>query len=127
VLSAAQEVENNLQSYLRIQDQVGYLTTAVQASERAAKLALIQYRAGAADYTRVLNTQTALLRQQDELAAAQGQVVASLVATYKALGGGWQIREGKDYINDSLRQQMEQTVDWGELLEAESPMGEDGP
>ena len=120
VLNAAQEVENNLQSYLRIQEQVGYLTTAVKAAENASKIALVQYRQGAADYTRVLNTQSSLLQQQDELASARGQVVTSLVATYKAIGGGWQIREGKDYINPQLKTRMNETIDWGDMLEAPS-------
>jgi outer membrane protein TolC len=120
VLSAAQEVENNLQSFLRIKDQVGFLTTAVEASENAARIALVQYRQGAADYTRVLNTQSSLLQQQDQLAAARGQVVTSLIATYKAIGGGWQIREGKDYINPELKSQMKETIDWGGILEEPS-------
>lgn len=131
VLSAAQEVENNLQSYLRTQEQVGYLATAVKAAENASKIALVQYRQGAASYTRVLNTQSSLLQQQDELAAARGQVVTSLIATYKAIGGGWQIREGKDYINPQLKLQMNETIDWGGLLEepsatsaVETPVGD---
>jgi hypothetical protein len=33
-----------------------------------------------------------LVRKQDQLAAAQGDVVTSLISVYKALGGGWQIR-----------------------------------
>lgn len=120
VLNAAQEVESNLQSFLRIQDQVGYLKTAVKASENASKIAMVQYRQGAAEYTRVLNTQTSLLRQQDELASAQGQVVTSLIATYKAIGGGWQIREGNSYIHPELKTQMNETIDWGGMLEEPS-------
>jgi len=49
---------------------------------RSAELALVQYRQGAADYTRVLNTQTALLLQQDELTVVRGQVVSNLVAKH---------------------------------------------
>lgn len=77
----------------------------------------MQYREGATDYTRVLNTQTSLLQQQDALTAARGQVVANLVATYKALGGGWQIRQGNNYISSDLVDDMEQRTDWGELLQ----------
>ncbi len=86
------------------------------ASARAAELALAQYSQGASDYTRVLNTQTSLLAQQDTLTAARGQVVSNLVATYKALGGGWQLREGNNYVSPDLINSMEIRTDWGELL-----------
>jgi len=64
----------------------------------------------------VLNTQTALLIQQDSLTEARGRVVSSLVATYKALGGGWQLREGSNYVRPDLIDTMEDRTDWGELL-----------
>ena len=57
---------------------------------------------------------------EDLLAAARGEEVRSLVATYKALGGGWQIREGNDYISDENRNIMQQRTNWGELMEASS-------
>jgi len=115
-LAAAKEVQDGLQGFLRTQEQVGHLTNAVTASARAAELALAQYSQGASDYTRVLNTQTALLQQQDTLTAARGQVVSNLVATYKALGGGWQLREGSNYVSPELINSMEIRTDWGELL-----------
>ena len=115
-LAAAKEVQDGLQGFLRTREQVGYLTDAVTASNRAAELALAQYKQGAADYTRVLNTQTALLQQQDTLTAARGQVVSNLISTYKALGGGWQLRDGNNYIRTDLINSMEVRTDWGELL-----------
>ena len=69
-LAAAREVQDGLQGFLRTQEQVAYLQKAVTASDRAADLALVQYREGATDYTRVLNTQTSLLQQQDALTSA---------------------------------------------------------
>lgn len=117
-LAAAKEVQDGLQGFLRTQEQVRHLTNAVAASERATKLALVQYSEGASDYTRVLNTQTSLLSQQDALTSARGQVVSNLIATYKALGGGWQIRTGNNYIDPELIDTMQQRTDWGELLEA---------
>lgn len=120
VLAAAREVQDGLQGFLRTREQVGFLTQAVGASARAADLALVQYQQGATDYTRVLDTQTALLQQQDSLTSARGQVVINLVATYKALGGGWQIRQGNDYVKTSLVDGMKERTDWGDLLEAPS-------
>jgi len=57
-----------------------------------------------------------LLLQQDELTAARGQVVSNLVATYKALGGGWQLREGNNYVSPDVINSMEIRTDWGDLL-----------
>jgi hypothetical protein len=84
-------------------------------------LALLQYREGVVDYTRVLNTQTSLLQQQDSLTSAQGQVVNSLVSVYKSLGGGWQIREGNDYMPQQIKTDMGERTDWGELLQTPEP------
>jgi len=115
-LAAAREVQDGLQGFLRTQQQVEYLSSAVKATSRAADLALVQYREGATDYTRVLNTQTALLQQQDALTSARGQVVSNLVATYKALGGGWQLREGDNFVRPEVIDTMQERTDWGELL-----------
>ncbi len=121
VLNAAREVEDGLLGYLRRQEQVGYLNDGVAASAKAAELALKQYEYGAVDFTRVLNTQTALLGQQDSLAAARGQVVISLVSVYKALGGGWQIRGAQEYVNPAIKQKMGERTDWGDMLNTAAP------
>ena len=48
----------------------------------------------ATDYNRVYNLTVALVQDQDALAATQGQLANSLISTYKAIGGGWEIRYG---------------------------------
>jgi NodT family efflux transporter outer membrane factor (OMF) lipoprotein len=118
VLNAAREVQDGLLGFLRTREQVGFLTDAVAASERATKLALAQYRQGAVDYTRVLNTQTALLQGQDALTSARGGVVSSLVSVYKALGGGWQLRQGNNYVDSETRKKMAERTDWDGQLES---------
>ena len=45
-----------------------------------------------------------------------GSVVINLIATYKALGGGWELREGRDVVPVKIQEQMRQRTDWGELL-----------
>ena len=116
VLRAAQEVEDASVAYLRSQDQAGFLGESVEASKRAVDLALIQYRDGAIDYTRVLDTQAFLVRQQDRLATTRGEVALNLVALYKALGGGWQIRRGRVFVAKEIQQEMRDRTDWGRLL-----------
>ena len=90
VLEAAREVEDALAAYLRSQTRVGYLSASVGDARRSVELALVQYRQGSATYQRVLDTQRFLVRQEDQLTRTQGNVALNLVATYKALGGGWE-------------------------------------
>ncbi len=59
------------------------------------------------------------MAQQDQLTGARGGIAQSLIALYKALGGGWQIREGKDFVPEEIRVEMAQRTDWGELLSLE--------
>lgn len=89
VLEAAREVEDALAAYLRSQTRVGYLADSVGDARRSVELALVQYRQGSTTYQRVLDTQRFLVRQEDQLAGTRGDVALNLVATYKALGGGW--------------------------------------
>ncbi len=67
----------------------GAFTDSVTDASHSVELALVQYRQGSVTYQRVLDTQRFLVRQQDQLASTQGDVALNLVATYKALGGGW--------------------------------------
>jgi NodT family efflux transporter outer membrane factor (OMF) lipoprotein len=96
VLEAAREVEDALAAYLRSQTRVGYLTDSVSDAKRSVELALVQYRQGSATYQRVLDTQRFLVRQEDQLASTKGDVALNLVATYKALGGGWETEQSKE-------------------------------
>jgi len=115
VLRAAQEVEDGLVGFLRSQEQVKYLAGSVKASERSVQLANIQYRDGAVDYQRVLDTQRALVSVQDNWTRARGDIALNLVATYKALGGGWEQRIGKEVVDEAYLKQMTERIDWGEL------------
>jgi outer membrane protein TolC len=116
VLRAAQEAEDSMTGFLRTRDEVQYRVGGEKAARRAVDLALTQYREGATDYTTVLNTQQSLVAQQDQLTAVRGDVALSLIALYKALGGGWQIRQGKDPIPDAIKAQMRERTNWGGLL-----------
>jgi outer membrane protein TolC len=116
VLSAQQEVEDNLVGFLRGQERVTLLAQAVSAAKRSVDLATIQYREGATDYTTVLTAQQALLEQQDRLVLSRGDVPQNLIGLYRALGGGWELREGRDFIPTEIKEAMEKRTDWGGLL-----------
>ena len=93
VLSAAQDVENGLVTFLKAQRRTKAQAASVKDAEEAVKIAVAQYKAGIVDFTRVTQLEQALVTQQDTLAQAQGEIVTGLIQVYKALGGGWQIRE----------------------------------
>jgi NodT family efflux transporter outer membrane factor (OMF) lipoprotein len=97
VLTANEEVEDGLATFLRSQEQVRFLAESVDAAEKAYKTALDLFKAGfgvqgASDFTQGLVLLQNLVQQQDSLAQAQGNVALGLIQIYRALGGGWQIR-----------------------------------
>ena len=117
VLRAHQEVEDSLVGFLRKQEEAGFLLDSVKASQRSVDLSMLQYKEGLVDYQRVLDTQRFLTDQQDAWTATRGDVILNLVSMYKALGGGWQIREGKDFVSKDNIEEMEKRTDWGDLIE----------
>ena len=117
VLNAAGEVENAMARFLGSTQQADLLDESVRASQRSLDISLLQYREGVTSYQRVLDSTGNLTRQQDQQIQARGTAVTSLVAMYKALGGGWQVREGKNFVPAELRQEMKKRTNWGNLLE----------
>jgi NodT family efflux transporter outer membrane factor (OMF) lipoprotein len=91
VLIAAQEVEDGMVGFLLSRETVTASRAAVEAAELAVNLALVQYREGATDYLRVLDTQRVLLDAHNRLAESMSSTATSAIALYKALGGGWEM------------------------------------
>lgn len=116
VLAAQREVEDNLVAFLRSQERAQYLRGSIAAARHSLELATLQYRQGITDFTTVLTAQQALLNEQDSLASTLGEISTNLVGVYRALGGGWQIREGKDVVPASVKEEMTKRTDWGGLL-----------
>lgn len=104
VLRANREVEDALAAFLLSHQRVAALTESVEAAQNAVEIALTQYREGKSDFNRVFTLQSALANEQDQLAQASGEVAQSLIEIYRALGGGWQIRNiGNDQIVSRLQ------------------------
>lgn len=116
VLKAQQQVEDSLAGFLRSQENAEFLAQSASAAKRSLELAFIQYQQGSTDFTTVLNAQQALLTAQDSLASAMGAISTNLVGIYRALGGGWQIREGQDIVSPDIIEAMSKRTNWGELL-----------
>ncbi len=116
VLKAQQDVEDNLSAFLRARERAGYLALSTVAARKALDLAEKQYRQGIINFTTVLIDQQSLLTEQDNLAVALGNISSGLVGVYRSLGGGWEVREGKDLEPPAIKEEMTKRTDWGELL-----------
>lgn len=121
VLRAAQEVEDGIAGFEHEQEAERFAQNAVTAAQLGVKLALVQYREGASNYTRVLDTQRALLSSQNGFAKTQSQVVVDLIALYKALGGGWEIRTSQPVVTDETREEMQKRTNWGSYFKKTPP------
>jgi NodT family efflux transporter outer membrane factor (OMF) lipoprotein len=116
VLQAQQEVESSLAGFLQGRQQVALLQRSVAAANKALSIAVLQYQLGTRDFTTVLTAEQNLYQAQNNLASASGSVSTNLASLYRSLGGGWQIREGSDFVNDATRQEMRSRTNWGSLL-----------
>ncbi|WP_051906965.1 TolC family protein [Methylomarinum vadi] len=104
VLNALEETENALVNYNRERLRRNALAAAEAASLQARKLAHLRYDEGVSDFLTVLDAEARLLQDQERLAQSETAVATSLVALYKALGGGWETlvdeRQGQDETPD---------------------------
>ncbi len=89
VLQSYEEVANTMVAYARHHERRHALMLAVDANRDAFELANDLWTRGLTDFLNVLDTQRELFARQDELAASDAQIATSLIALYKALGGGW--------------------------------------
>ncbi len=89
VLTAFQQVEDNIAALRVLTDELKQQDAAVQSADRNLKLADARYRAGIDPYLNVITAQTTLLtNQRTSLNLRQEQMTRS-VQLLEALGGGW--------------------------------------
>jgi NodT family efflux transporter outer membrane factor (OMF) lipoprotein len=121
VLRAYQETEDAMIGFLQAQTEAGFREQSSLAAQRATELANIQYREGATDFQRVIDSERTLVTQQDAWTAARGDIALNLVALYKALGGGWsppdENTRAQDYISEETRKIMTERTNWGDILD----------
>ena len=92
MLSAGREVQVPLRGFLKSREQADDLARSVTAAAAATDVGVAQYRTGTIDFNRVFNLETTQVQQQDRLATAQGDIALNLIAVYRAMGGGWELR-----------------------------------
>lgn len=116
VLRALQEVEDGMVGFLKAKEERAFLSKSAKQYGRSVEISLMRYTEGLDSYQRVIDSQRFLTQQQDQLAVATGTVVTYLIATYKALGGGWELRQGRELVSPETQEQMRQRTDWGDPL-----------
>ena len=89
-LHAVEDVENACSALLRHEEQATLLAQGVESLARARAASQAAYDKGAVSRFDVLQADTRLLRAADARAQAQTASARAAVATYRALGGGWQ-------------------------------------
>lgn len=89
VLTAFQEVEDNLAALRILEQEAAVQGEALQSARQAVTLVTNQYQAGTVSYVNVVTVQaTALASERSALDILNRRMAASVLLT-KALGGGW--------------------------------------
>jgi NodT family efflux transporter outer membrane factor (OMF) lipoprotein len=89
VLTAFQQVEDDLAALRILEQEAGIQTTAVQAAERSLALSQTRYEGGVTSYLEVITAQNTALSDEVTAVNILGRRMASAVLLIQALGGGW--------------------------------------
>jgi multidrug efflux system outer membrane protein len=89
VLSAFQEVQDDLTGLLVLDQAVKSQQLAVDSARRTLDISTSRYTGGLVSYLDVVTAQQNLLNSEQQLAIIQGQRLVTSVLLVKALGGGW--------------------------------------
>ena len=121
VLSAQGDVENAIVAYLKSYQQLASYQLAADASKRSVAASTAQYQNGLIGFNTVISTLSADAQQQDVLTSTRGTVATNLVQVYRALGGGWEIRDNQDpvdFLPAAMKDEMrERTGAWKGVLQ----------
>jgi NodT family efflux transporter outer membrane factor (OMF) lipoprotein len=88
-LRATEEVENALSALVKREAQVGILTQGESSLARARENSFVAYQGGVVSLIEVLDADGNLLQMRDAKALAQTEASRAAIASFRALGGGW--------------------------------------
>jgi NodT family efflux transporter outer membrane factor (OMF) lipoprotein len=89
VLTAFQQVEDNLAALRILEQEAGVQAVAVQAAQRSLDLSNTRYDGGVTSYLEVITAQNAALADEVTAVNILGRRMASAVLLIQSLGGGW--------------------------------------
>lgn len=89
VLRAAEDVENAFSALVKREAQVGILTRGESSFARARENSFAAYQGGVVSLIEVLDADSNLLQARDAKAQATTEAARAAIASFRALGGGW--------------------------------------
>ncbi len=89
VLTAFQQVEDNLAALRVLENEAQAEDEAVKAAQNSLDISTYQYKAGTVNYLTVITTQAILLQDQVQAVNILTRRMSSSVLLIEALGGGW--------------------------------------
>ena len=116
VLKAQQEVQDNITQFIEAKNTEQLLIIANNSAVKSTQLSLTRYREGESDYTPVLDSERQQLKVETSLTNAKGDIPKAVIALYRALGGGWQVRACNDIVPFRIKDEMAARTNWGNLL-----------
>jgi NodT family efflux transporter outer membrane factor (OMF) lipoprotein len=93
VLTAFQQVEDNLGAIITYDRELKVQVEAVRIARQAVQIALNEYRAGTQNFTTVVTAEATALSDEESLVATKAARLSAAVSLIVALGGGWDVEE----------------------------------
>jgi multidrug efflux system outer membrane protein len=90
VLTAFQDVEDQLAAEYQLKTQLAAEASALAAARRTLEIANNRYKAGLVTYLEVATAQSGALALERTVVQLQGEELVAAVGLIKAIGGGWQ-------------------------------------
>lgn len=112
VLTAFQQVEDNISTLRVASDQINREGLAVDAAQRYLTIAQDRYRTGLDPYLNVITAQTTLLSNQQTQVTLRVSQMTAAVQLIQALGGGWdnlQLPAASSITSDAAAKKAAQT------------------
>lgn len=89
VLTALQQVEDNLAALRVLSNESDSVLQTIQSADRALNISSAQYKAGTTSYLTVITSQATLLGAQSTAVQLLARRLTASVLLIEALGGGW--------------------------------------
>lgn len=93
VLTAFQQVEDNISTLRVTSAQIAKQQAAVEAAQKYLSIAMARYQTGLDPYLDVIAAQTTLLTDQQTLTTLRVSEMTAAVQLIQALGGGWDVSQ----------------------------------
>ena len=93
VLTAFQQVEDDISTLRIISEQIVRQNEAIQAAERYLEIATARYQTGLDPYLNVITAENSLLADQQTAVTLHVNEMTAAVQLIQALGGGWNVTQ----------------------------------